>query len=588
MKKTFIYLAFLVAAVACSTEEWDSAFLLNGEKPASEGNMITEIVSGQHGSSTKATISNDDAPAFAWTKGDNIAVHVSKGDSHLYVFTSGAGGASVAAATADFAVSYEEGYSRDAFAVFPSSIVNESAANYGQSGTVLDLTLPASYTLSQVTGETTPCPMIAANAPNTGWTFYQICGLLRLTVNSIPPSTKRLEIAFNGKKVWGDFSIASPVSPGSSTIATADDPDHDVITITKDGTDVTLNNGKWLDGQVLNIPLPTGDYTQVTVTAYNALSGGDAVLTMTRPFVYTASQKFGTRKTASFPVFSIDETRQNRVIFAPGNLQATYSTSTQAWTWHFAEHQYDFIGNAGGNKLIATSTKEDTAPYARLSADGTVDLFGWSSEATYYGIATSQQSSNPSPNDYTGDFIDWGTIDIDGNGAGYWRTMSCNLANAYEWFCLLWTRLGTTINEVENARFSLAAINTDGTRVNGMIIFPDDYSGPTASTSDITFGKINEGRFKDPSWPDWGGTSCTAAGWKVLESAGCVFLPAAGERKGTAVDFNYNCYASKTNNGVWGWYPMLFRNLINEYNVYWNLGQSRYIGSSVRLIHEIK
>ena len=281
--------------------------------------------------------------------------------------------------------------------------------------------------------------------------------------------------------------------------------------------------------------------------------------------------------------FSIGSTK--RVIFAPGNLQATYSTSTQKWTWHFAEHQYDYIGNVGGNKLINTPTKEATEPYAKLSADGTVDLFGWSSEATYYGIASSEQSWNPSPNDYTGDFIDWGTIDIDGKGAGYWRTMSCNNDNnKMEWYYLMKTRSGSTINGVENARYTLATINTDGTPVNGMILFPDNYSGPTTSTSGITFGdKINV----NGKYDGWGGTSCTVAGWAILESVGCVFLPAAGERNGTTVDFNYNCYASKTNNGVWGWYLVKFSSVTSQYNVYWNLTHYRKTGVSVRLVHEI-
>lgn len=583
MKKTFIYLAFLVAAVACSTEEWNSEFPLNGEKPASGGSMITEIVSGQHGSSTKATISNDDAPAFAWTKGDNIAVHVTNGDSHKYVFTSGAGGASVAAATADFAVSYEEGYARDAFAVFPSSIVNENSANYGQSGKALDLTLPASYTLSQVTGETTPCPMIATNAPSSGWTFYQICGLLRLTVNSIPPSTKRLEIAFNGKKVWGVFSIASPVSPGSSAIETADDPDHDVITITKDGTDVTLNNGKWLDGQVLNIPLPIGDYTQVTLTAYNALTGGDAVLTMTRPFAYTASQKFGTRKTASFPVFSINGTRQNRVIFSPGNLRATTSDKGATWTWGFAPEQYAFIGNGGANTKINGK--------GTVSENGTVDLFGWSTANTAYGIYNSTDY-----NDYKGgDFLDWGGIALfDGVSypSDYWRVLSCHSDNNYEWWYMLRTRAtGATVNQVGNARFTQATINSDGTPVNGLIVFPDYYTGPSESSTDITWGdKINDYNGSKGTWPDWGGTSCTCAGWKTLEAEGCVFLPAAGWRSGVTVSFDWNYYASKTQAGDdnYAWRVFQFSSRGGNYNMYWDMMEPKHQSAAVRLVHDVK
>ena len=201
----------------------------------------------------------------------------------------------MAAATADFSVSYDEGYTRDAFAVYPSTFVSASASNDGQSGAPLDVTLPGSYTLAQVTGATTPCPMIATNTAGTSWTFYQLCGLLRLTVNDIPADAKRLEIDFNGKKVCGDFSVASAVTPGTSVISTADDATSDCITITKDGTNVTLE----ATSLVLNIPLPAGQYGKITVTAYDALTGGSALLIANVSFPYLADNAHATKKEAT-------------------------------------------------------------------------------------------------------------------------------------------------------------------------------------------------------------------------------------------------------------------------------------------------
>jgi hypothetical protein len=353
MKKIFFYSLLLAAFVACDIIEVELPPSDNGTD--SVPGMITEIVSGSRESFTKATI---DANAdFAWTVGDNVAVHVSNGTTGQYVFTSDDGGASMAAATAGFKVVYPEGYSRDAFAVFPSTIISEcttAGTNYGQSDHTLDVTLPSTYTLAQVSGAeglTSPCPMIATNAVGSGWEFYQLCSLLRLTVNSIPPSAKRLEIDFHGKKIWGDFSISNP-NPGISSLETSTDDAHDVITITKDGkSDVTLNNNAWKDGLVLNIPLPIGTYTNITVTAYNKLEDGDAILTIVRPFAYIASLEKGVKKTASFHVFSITTqfgapsfaTQTRRVIFAPGNLQATTSDNGTTWTWGFAAHQYDYI-----------------------------------------------------------------------------------------------------------------------------------------------------------------------------------------------------------------------------------------------------
>jgi len=569
----------LAAAVACYPVEVENG--LSGIDSVSGGRMITETISGSHGVSTKATISNDNA-SFQWTAGDNLAVHVSNGDSHKYVFTSGEGGASVSSPTADFVVSYEEGYDRDAFAVFPSTIVAADAANYGQSGHSLDVTLPASYTLAQVSGETTPCPMIASNTSGSGWLFYQLCGLLRLTVNSIPPSTKRLEIDFDGKKVWGDFSIASPV-PGTSVIATTDDGEHDVITITKDGTGVTLNNNAWLDGQVLNIPLPTGKYTNITVTAYNALTGGDAVLTMTRAFAYTASSKNGTKRTASFPVFSVSASK--RVIFAPGNLQATTTDLGANWTWHFAEHQYDYIGNAAANN------KMNGNGVATVSDNGTVDLFGNSKERENpcYGISSSTTGNYDAV--FNGTFRDWGKyLDIRKNDTPpytyydkeYWYTMS-----EAEWKYVLGESdstnpykaraRGGTVGGVSNALCTKATVNN----VHGFLIFPDFFTeGSTSITWDTDC--ISPGRMTNSGTDGWG-TTINATEWNTLEENGCVFLPAAGNIKG------WNSNAAVAEVGSIGRYRSSDRAALRFDNDGFDPNQSgtNFYKFSVRLAHEV-
>ena len=289
MKKIFLYFSIIATAVACTSESL--------EKDVTP--MVTETISGTYGLSTKATIADADA-SFKWSEGDNLAIHVSNGDSHKYVFTYGKGGASAAAASASFSVTYDSGYSRDAFAVYPSTIVSECATaktNYGQSGSQLDVTLPASYTLSQVQGEVSPCPMIATNTAGDGWTFYQLCSLLRITVGNIPATAQSLKIDFDGKKVCGNFSIASDVTPGTSVISTVADDNNDVITIT---------NGGSVFGQTsltLSIPLPVGDYSKITVYAYD---GEDNVVSFDNiSFSYTAFNTKGVKKTTSLTDQSI-------------------------------------------------------------------------------------------------------------------------------------------------------------------------------------------------------------------------------------------------------------------------------------------
>ena len=584
MKKIFFYVALFVAvSTACSKTEIEPA--QTGEEPDVEVKMITETVTGGKGTSTKATIANADA-SFKWSIGDNIAVHVSNGVTNKYVFTSddGACGASAAAASASFTVVYPEGYSRDAFAVFPSTIVSETAANYGQSGTALDVTLPASYTLAQVSGETSPCPMIATNTAGSGWHFYQLCCLLRLTVNNIHPSTKRLEIDFDGKKVCGDFSIESPVAASTSDIVTSADASHDVITITE------LGVSSWTS-LVVNIPLPTGTYTNITVTAYDALAGGNAILTVPCVFNYTATSTRAKKVTVSFPVFSVSA--EKKVTFAPGNLQYL-GNGDGTGTWRFAEHQYDFMGDGPtsgtsyqGNVTVAGFTKYN----ASADLDVARDLFGWGTSGydNKYPYMTSTNSNSYYRGPITDTDYDWGvyhsatgnsTEKITNGGSYSWR-----LFTGVEWAYII-AREGKvyTRQDYSETKNLFASATVNG--VKGILLFPDNWNGSFDRT--IKYG--NE------SIAGYSVTVRDAEQWAVLERMGCVFLPAAHVRgtssNGTVMDqLNEGHYWASTTD------PSNFNNEYRGCTLEWgntgtvtkNAGncQVRYLGQSVRLIREL-
>ena len=316
IKKIYAYsiaAALAVFAISCQSENLDPQAVTDEQNQPVQ--LITETITATvDEGNTKATVGAD--AKFAWAAGDHIAVHVSKGDEHKYVFTSadGTSGASASEASASFTVVYEEGYARDAFAVFPASIVATDAANYGQSGGTLDVTLPSEYALSAVSGENTPCPMIADNT-GSGWTFKQLCGLLRLTVNDIPSGTSYLKLDFNGRKVSGAFSVASTVTAGTSTIASVAGTKvtDDFIKITGIGDVASIT---------VNIPLPTGTaYSDLTVSAWN--SSDVPLKAQVTPFSYTASRAKGKKVTSalSLGVFSIASGKY--AVFSPGNLQAS-------------------------------------------------------------------------------------------------------------------------------------------------------------------------------------------------------------------------------------------------------------------------
>ena len=138
------------------------------------------------------------------------------------------------------------------------------------------------------------------------------------------------------------------------------------------------------------------------------------------------------------PYFSVSQTMY--ITFSPGNLQYTQSTNT----WSFAENQWDYLGAA------------NIAIDADVLADK-VDLFGWSTSATNFGVSTSTDE------DYSGSFVDWGTNQIGADAHNTWRTLTKD-----EWEYLLNTR--------PNASSLKGVAQVNG--VNGLIFLPDNWVCP--------------------------------------------------------------------------------------------------------------
>jgi len=259
-------------------------------------------------------------------------------------------------------------------------------------------------------------------------------------------------------------------------------------------------------------------------------------------------------------VFTVDAGKT--VKFSKGNLQATYNGSS--WIWGFAEHQWDYIGNAAGNTSINGN--------GTVSANGTVDLFGWvGASSTWTGAAQYGISNSTATNNVDG----YGNVGSEAQKVGWgatvgtgWRTLT-----RLEWLYLLSTReTGITVNSTNHARYTLATINTDGTAVKGLIIFPDSYAG--GSPAGVTWGTINaKSTFE---------TTCTSAGWTALEAAGCVFLPAAGYREAS------NITDAGIGGGYWssssGYAASAFGLYFESDYMTIQYGGSRKYGFSVRLV----
>lgn len=602
MKKAIVYILSAAMLLAACVDNLQNEI---DQPEESIGALITETITARvNEGDTKATI-DDSYGFFSWVSSDRVAVHTTT-DGYVVptadpvIATTGTGSETVSTAT--FTISYSASGSRDAFAIYPSSIVAANATNYGQEGHTLDVTLPSTYTLAEVSGETSPCPMIAANTPGSGWEFKQLCGLLRLTVEGIPDGTTKLDIYF-GRNVAGQFSIPSPVSAGSSAIAITNASGNNAMAISITG--ITTSE------VTVNIPLPVGEYGDIIVTATN-VSGGTYTLKAAVTTEGSAFSKFSlARKDGKKRSLKISELTSishlvssvaagKYVIIAQSNLQATTTNNGSSWTWGFAENPWDYNGASyySNQRISGNGT---------TSTNGTVDLFGWvgASNTTWegalgtplnaamYGISNSTDNRSTSAyGNVSGEALksDWGnTI----NDEYTWRTLTMG-----EWSYLLTSRAsgstvngalintsaGSTTGTVSNARYTLATINS----VHGLIIFPN---GATFEASEATWRYINNripSSYASTTWTD--GTQCTTEQWTALAAKGCVFLPAAGERKGQSVNYasgEDNCghYWTSTPNG--DNQALFMRFVKTEGAATTSFNQERWYGLAVRLVREI-
>lgn len=185
---------------------------------------------------------------------------------------------------------------------------------------------------------------------------------------------------------------------------------------------------------------------------------------------------------------------------------------------------------------------------------------------------TSLQYMGNDTSDITNTYYDWGIYNAIYNpntqttdAPGTWRTLSKD-----EWTYLLNTRV--TLSGIRYAK-----ANVHG--VNGLIVVPDNWNTSvyTLDSTDITSTTYTS-------------NIIGANDWVKMDSAGCVFLPAGGNRYGTSV------YSVGSIGGYWS---TIYNNSNKVYYLYFlsnslqnNLTTSivggREYGRSVRLVKNVK
>ena len=266
----------------------------------------------------------------------------------------------------------------------------------------------------------------------------------------------------------------------------------------------------------------------------------------------------------------------DKVYFSQGNIQYQASTNT----WRFAENQWDYVGSEvvmpdcypGGT--VWGSSNHLISP----SYDGWIDLFGWGTSGYNHGAVCYQPwSTSRNSSDYyaygnavynlfdmTGQ-ADWGFNPIiNGNNTeNFWRSLTMD-----EWAYVFSTRY-------TSSGMHYAKANVNG--ANGVILLPDNWNVDTfaLSNTDIPSASFSSNVIAREEWTN-------------MESAGAVFLPAAGFRDGSEVGYvnvyGVYCTASKGND--------IHAKCITfeEDSFYWQWANynGRNVGEAVRLAHDAR
>lgn len=263
-------------------------------------------------------------------------------------------------------------------------------------------------------------------------------------------------------------------------------------------------------------------------------------------------------------LFTVAEGHQ--VLFSPGNLQYTTTGShttaegTANGTFRFAEHQYDYLGEA--NALVSDTNK------------GWIDLLTWGSSG-WHVAPCSEKDGDYDIESLCGDeaYADWGVYNAIGNDKpGTWRTLT-----QAEWDYLVNQRASSSVDGTDSARYAEATV----CNVKGLILFPDKFVRP-ASLDSIKGINLNSFtlHFSDNVY--------NAEQWAQMEEAGAVFLPAAGFRGGTWLSSigEGGSYWAATCNDKRQAYAMLFIDGLVNAKAEGNYEKDRGYGRSVRLVRD--
>lgn len=255
----------------------------------------------------------------------------------------------------------------------------------------------------------------------------------------------------------------------------------------------------------------------------------------------------GTIHTVARQYFTVSSDK--KVYFSKGNLQ--YHTTDKQW--RFAEHQWDIVGGTGKAGTVEGCTNDNVAgPW--------IDLFGWGTWLNY--SLSSYQKKYAKPLNTSTSISDYPSQTAYNKGTTAigkeWVVLQANPNVSNEW------------NDLFDVKNLFGSATIEG--ITGVVVLPDDWKTPVGITFNSGYG-------------DWSNNQYDEKQWAIMEAAGAVFLPNAGQRiHGTSF--------SPTVNGL-GYWSSTSDNATEVYYYFVNKSQGYatkvacYIGKPVRLVRPL-
>lgn len=486
---------------------------------------------------------NDASTDVLWTAADLIKVANGNGTVLNYQITEGENTSNGTFYTGE---EHDDFFVPNYAAIYPAFNADDVANTI--SSTTATFNVPQTQTYRANSFAEKSMPMVAYSTDQT-LAFKNVFGgiCIPLVGDGLTVTRVVLTSANASEHLYGTFTAdCTSATPAPTYVSGGGNS----VTLDCSATPVTLdaNNPTYFCFMVPPASLASG----FAVTPYNGETAYEELSTtanpgITRSVIKKVSTSLEVEEAIVAPAgaiagaYSVSATQQ--VWFSQGNLQYIGSATTPYWK--FADNQWDYLGNNGQGSNSQTADR---------------DLFGWGTSGyhndadtyntNYYPYSTSTSTVNTTYNYYgygpstnmtdpnlvgTSANYDWGIYNNIMAGeteiaAGTYRT----LTNA-EWGYLFSTRK-VTVGGVQKLPYGEGVVNG----VNGVILLPDNWDGSVCSG--FTYGTS--------SWSNSFSESTTPK-WSDMEAAGCVFLPAAGYRNGTSVNYagTYGNYWSSTYNG---------------------------------------